>query len=266
MQAPFGERLRGCRRARRWSQEDLARRAEISPRHLSFLETGRSAPSRAMVLRLGRHLELPLRERNALLTAAGFAPTYRESALTDEALAPVRAALQLLLRGHEPYPAVVLDRHWDVRLANEAALALVARLAPQTATPPPLNLMRLLFDASLGVAGAVRNRNEVMAPLLRLLRDEAHRPEADARQRALHAEMAALAPSELNENEGSYPLLPLHLATGDGFEARLYTAITTLGTPADVTLQELRLETYFPADEASAAALRALRAAAPPAA
>ena len=260
MQAPFGERLRSWRRARRWSQEDLAHRAEVSPRHLSFLETGRSAPSREMVLRLGRHLELPLRERNQLLAAAGFAPTYRESALTDAAIAPVREALEFLLAKHEPYPAVVLDRYWDVRLANQAATALTMRVAPAAMARPPVNVVRLLFEPTEGAESVVQNRREVMPHLLRLLRGESQRLDADRRQREFYAQIASLAPHDLEEAEGGHPLLPLHLRTHDGFEVRLYTAITTLGTPADVTLQELRIETYFPADDASAAALEGLRA------
>lgn len=216
-----------------------------------------------MVLRLSRHLELPLRERNQLLTAAGYAPTYRESALTDEALAPVREALEFLIAQHEPYPAVVLDRYWDVRLANRAAMALTARIAPDAIAQPPINVIRLLFDPTLGAQSVVQNPREVMPHLLRLLRDESLRLDADRRQRDFYAQMAAFAPDDLEQTEGAHPLLPLHLRTDDGFEARLYTAITTLGTPADVTLQELRIETYFPADEASGEALRALGEALP---
>ena len=256
MQAAFGTRLRGWRRSRRWSQEELAGRAEVSSRHVSFLETGRSMPSREMVLKLCRHLEVPLRERNQLLTAAGFAASYRESALSDDALTPIREALEFLIAQHEPYPAVVLDRYWDVRLANRAAMAMTALIAPAALMNPPMNVVRLLFDPKLGTEDVLVNREEVQAHMLKRLRDEAEQLDADKRQRAFHAEMAAFAPGVVEE-ETSHPLLPLHMRVA-GFDAKLYTAITTLGTPTDVTLQELRIETYFPADAASAAALRAL--------
>ena len=212
-----------------------------------------------MVLRLSRHLELPLRERNQLLIAAGFAPTYRESGLTDEGLAPVREALEFLLAKHEPYPTVVLDRYWDIRLANHGAEALIARVAPTAAVQSPVNVMRLLFDPALGATSAVLNPREVMPPVLRRLRDESQRLDADQRQRDFYAHIASLAPQDLEETDGAHPLLPLHLRMTDGVEVRLYTAITTLGTPADVTLQELRIETYFPADSASTATLKAMQ-------
>ena len=264
MPATFGERLRGWRRIRRWSQEELAARAEVSPRHLSFLETGRSRPSREMVLRLCRHLDIPLRERNRLLLAAGYAPTYRESTLSDEAIAPIRSALDFLLAQHEPYPAVLMDRHWDIRLANGAADVMLRSFA--RGGPAESNGMRLLFDDQRGAASWIVNRLEVQSHMLARLHAEAERLDADARQRALYAEMKALAPDVPEEEEdapSSHPLLHLHLQTAQ-LDIRLYTAITTLGTPTDVGLSELRMETYFPADEASGAGLRAwLRGASP---
>lgn len=255
--ASFGESLRDWRQHRGWTQQKLAAHAEVSSRHVSFLETGRAMPSREMVLRLSRHLEIPLRERNRLLSAAGFSPMYRESTFQDQLLEPVRHALEFMIAQHEPFPSVVVDRCWDVRIANRAALGLAMRIAPRALESAPLNMMRLLFDPELGARACILNLHEVMPEVLRRLREEANQLDAQPRQRALYEAMSRFAPSDLPAHDTAMPLLPLHLAT-DGIELRLYTAITTLGTPTDITLQEMRIETYFPADPESAARLRGL--------
>jgi transcriptional regulator with XRE-family HTH domain len=252
----FGTLLRSWRQARHFSQLDLAGEAEVSARHISFLETGRAQPSRDMVMRLADVLDVPLRERNALLQAAGFAAGYRQTELSAPELAAVRRSLEFLLERHAPYPAVLVDRHWNLRLANRPAMVLLPRFVDAAALQPPINVVRLLFRAD-GFRPHVVNWDEVAASLVDRLHREATLAATDPEARALLDEALATGAKADPRAAPAQPIIPIHLRRGD-LELRIFSAITTLGTPADVTLQELRLETFFPADEASDAALRKL--------
>jgi len=257
----FGPLLRQWRRTRRMSQEELAEASEVSARHVSFLETGRSAPSRSMVLLLASALDLPLRERNLLLHAAGFAAVYRESPLDPEAMTPVSRVLDLILGHQEPYPAVAVTPGWDLVRTNEAAARVFARLMEDPAAPGvATNVVHAVFHPK-GLRPAIVNWDEVGQHLMdRLYRDAWLEGEAGP----THALIEALArypdvPGRFHAPEVSVPpevCIPVHVKKGD-VELRLFTTITTLGTPIDLTAQELRVESYFPADEASDRWLRA---------
>ena len=254
---PVGELLRAWRGRRRLSQMDLALDAEISTRHLSFLETGRSRPSREMVLRLAEQLEVPLRERNALLRAAGFAPAYPERPLSDPALDQARRAVELILTGHEPYPALAIDRHWTLVALNGAVAPLIAGVAEHLLTPP-VNVLRLALHPE-GLAARTVNYGEWRAHLLTRLQHEVE-VSADAILAELLTELAGYpyppgaADSHGGEGFGGVAI-PFQLRTEAGVLSFLSTT-TVFGTPTDVTLSELALETFFPADEATAAILR----------
>lgn len=254
-----GNLLRQWRQRRRLSQLDLACEAEISTRHLSFVENGRARPSRDMLLHLAELLDLPLRERNVLLLAGGFAPVYRERSLHDPSLAAAREAVQLVLNGHEPYPAVAVDRHWNLVLANAAALRLLADL-PDALKQPPLNVLRLSLQPE-GLGGRIVNLGEWRPHLLARLRAQVH-ASGDPVLAELLAELAAMPP--LPGERAGAPSTPnadvvvlLRLRTPMG-ELALFSTITVFGTPVDVTLAELALESFFPADAQTAAILRAL--------
>lgn len=251
--APFGPMLRQWRRARRLSQEALAQDAEVSARHLSFLENGRARPSREMVLVLASALEVPLRERNALLGAAGFAPAYRETDLDDPALAPVRQALTFLLERHEPFPAYVIDHTWRVLDANAGARAVSATLGQ----PVPTNALLWTFDPA-GLRPLITNWEVYASEMLRRVARDANtdRAAADLLDRML-AFGGAPPGWRRPRLEAPSPLVPLDLSLGDA-RLSLFTALTTLGTPQDITLTEVRVETIFPADAASRATLLAL--------
>jgi transcriptional regulator with XRE-family HTH domain len=257
---PIGGLLREWRQRRRLSQLDLALEADISTRHLSFLETGRSQPSRDMVLHLADRLEVPLRERNLLLVAAGFAPVFPERKLDDPALAAARKAVDLLLAGHEPYPALAVDRHWTLLAANAAIGRLIGSAAPAL-LQPPVNVLRLSLHPD-GLAPAIVNYAEWRAHIL----DRLHRQvdaTADPVLVELMAELAGYpapgggqAKTALNPDYAGV-VVPLQLATADG-TLSLFSTTTVFGTPVDVTLSELALETFFPADAATAETLRRL--------
>jgi transcriptional regulator with XRE-family HTH domain len=259
--ARFGTRLRWWRQRRGLSQLDLAGIAETSQRHLSFLESGRTAPSQAMVLRLAAALDLPLREQNALLLAAGYAPVWRESALSAPELAAVGRALDHLLVHQEPYPAFVVDRRWNLLRANGAAVRLTAFLAgPPPADAPPAeapNLADALVSPD-GLRPFIVNWQEVALHFLLGVQADAAAdgaPETAALLRRLLGypglpSLADLAPPE------SAPVLAIHFRKGET-SLRLFTTIATLGTPQDVTLQEIRIESFFPADEETARIFRA---------
>ena len=250
--APIGELLRAWRRRRSLSQLELALEADVSSRHVSFLETGRARPSREMVLRLAEHLEIPLRERNRLLLAAGYAPLYSERSLEAPEMAPVQQALDRFLRAHEPYPAIVIDRHHNLVSANDALGALLDGVAPEL-LEPPANALRVALHPR-GMAPRVANLDEWSAHLLHRLRREAALT-ADPELERLHAELSSYpgvsleAPHEFNA--AADVLLPLRLRSGDQ-ELAFFSTLSTFGTPADVTLDELAIEAFYPANASTA--------------
>ena len=258
---PFGRLLRQWRDVRRISQLELALQAEVSSRHVSFLETGRSQPSRAMVVRLSQVLDLPLRDRNVLLEAAGFARLYGESDLTDPELARVRQVIEFILDRQEPYGAVAVDRRWNVLLANRGHERMLDFLLDgREHAGASGNLARLVFDEG-GLKPFVVNWEQVARAVLeRARREVAGRADEEE---AAWLESLLSAPGVPERWRAPDPslrppvVIPIQLRKGD-FEVSLFTAITTLGTPLDVTLQELRIESFFPADEESDRRIREL--------
>ena len=250
-----GEYLRDWRRRRRMSQLDLALEAEISARHLSFVETGRARPSREMVLHLCERLDVPLRERNLLLLAAGHAPVFPARALDDPALGPARRAVDLVLGGHEPYPALAVDRHWRLVAANRAVAPLLAGVDEALLTPP-VNVLRLSLHVR-GLAPRILNLGEWRAHLLARLSAQIA-ASGDAALVALHAELASYpSPSSARHaapDELGGIAVPLRLESPAGPLALISTT-TVFGTPIDVTLAELAIEAFFPADDATATRL-----------
>ncbi len=258
---PFGEHLRHWRQHRRLSQLDLAHEADISTRHLSFVETGRANPSREMVLRLSERLGIPLRERNTLLVAAGYAPMYRERPLGDLALAAARQAVELLLKSHEPHPALAIDRHWNLVAANRMVPPLMAG-AHAALLQAPVNVLRLSLHP-LGIAGKIVNLAQWRSHLFERLRQQITAT-ADPVLVALLEELRAYPAPESDTNprlEGEHAgiVVPFKLATSAGVLTFISTT-TIFGSPVDVTLQELALETFFPADDFTRQALQALTA------
>jgi transcriptional regulator with XRE-family HTH domain len=255
---PVGVQLREWRQRRRLSQLDLAGDADVSTRHLSYVETGRSVPSRAMLLRLADRLEVPLRERNRLLTAAGYAPMYGEHGLDDPALAAARRAVELVLKGHEPYPALAVDRHWALVSYNRAVPPLLAGAAPELLRPP-VNVLRLSLHPQ-GLAPRILNLATWRAHLLHRLRQQVT-ASADAVLAALADELEGYPTPPPDPGHEADPqssvVVPLVLASQAGPLSFISTT-TVFGTPVDITLSELALETFFPADAATGAALRAL--------
>ncbi|MEV8421979.1 helix-turn-helix domain-containing protein [Streptomyces niveus] len=257
-----GPLLRGWREQRRISQLDLALRADSSARHISFVETGRSRPSEAMILRLSEHLDIPVRERNGLLLAAGYAPRFTETALDDPSMAVVREALERLLRGYEPYPALVVDGTYTLVAANRG-LALIMEGVPEHLLAPPVNAMRVILHPE-GAARRIRNFRQWRGHLL----DQMERQIALARSdalRALYEEVAAYPPpegvddgldkTEDAEDTAAFALgnfaLPLRIEHG-GQVLTFLSSISTFNTPMDVTVAELAIETFLPADPATA--------------
>lgn len=250
-----GALLRQWRQRRRLSQLDLACEAEISTRHLSFVETGRAQPSREMLLHLAEQLDIPLRERNRLLGAAGFAPLYSQHDLADQALATAREAIEQLLRAHEPYPALAIDRHWNLLAANASVGPFLAGVA-DFLLGPPLNVLRLSLHPQ-GLAPRILNLAQWRAHLLLRLQRDAE-ISGDAALQDLLEELRALpTPAGPSEPTGDSVLMPVQLQTERGVLSLISTT-TVFGTPNDVTLAELALETFFPADAFSAAYLRDL--------
>jgi len=253
---PVGALLREWRMRRRRSQLDLALDADTSARHLSFIETGRSVPSREMLLRLAERLEVPLRERNRLLVAAGYAPRFPERRLDDEALAAARRAVQLVLKGHEPFPALAIDRHWQLVDQNAAVAPLLTGI-DAALLAPPVNVLKLSLHPN-GLAPRIANLAEWREHLLDRLRKQIEAT-ADPVLAALLAELESYPrPQDPASSLAQYGgiAVPLRLAV-DGGELAFFSTTTVFGTPLDVTLSELAIEAFFPADERTAAALRA---------
>ncbi len=258
---PFGDQLRAWRMRRRMSQMDLANEADISTRHLSFVETGRSAPSREMVLRLAERLEIPLRERNALLVAAGYAPMYRERPLDDPGLAVAKEAVQLILKSHEPFPALAVDRHWNM-LAHNAVVPLLLARADPALLQPPVNVLRLSLHPR-GLAPIIVNIGQWRHHLFERLRQQIQAT-GDTQLQALEQELRGYpmpqdADATRLEGEVLGIAVPLRLRSEAG-ELSFISTMTVFGTAVDITLQELALETFFPADAFTAQALRGLHA------
>lgn len=259
--SPAGDLLRGWRHRRRLSQLDLALAAEVSQRHLSFVESGRAAPSRDLVLRLAEQLAIPLRERNALLTAAGFAPVYRERKLDDPALAAGRRAVELILAGHEPHPALAVDRHWNLVFANRAVAPLLAG-ADAKLLQAPVNVLRLSLHPA-GLARRIANFREWRVHILERLSRQVEAA-ADAGLVDLLEELkgypvppGARPYRPAAEDPLGGVAVPLELAT-EGHTLRFLSATTVFGTALDVSLAELTIESFFPADAETAEAMRAM--------
>lgn len=253
----IGAILRDWRIRRRMSQLDLALDAGISQRHLSFLEGGRSQPSRDMVLRLADSLDLPLRQRNQMIVAAGFAPTYGERRIDDPDLRMAMETVQLVLKGHEPFPAIAIDRNWNMVLANDAIAPFLEGIEPDLLTTP-INVLRLALHPK-GMAPRIENLDQWRMHLLERLK---HQIDAtgDAALAALEEELSSYPGRRRGPLHPFHPAaaavaVPLRIRAGDDVLSFISTT-TVFGTPLDVTLSELAIESFFPADEATIEALR----------
>jgi len=260
-QANVGTLMREWRTKRRRSQLDLSLDVGVSTRHLSFVETGRSRPSPELVLAVAEHLDVPLRERNRMLLAAGFAPRYSQRSLDDESMARVRASLQQMLDAHDPYPGVVIDRQLNILLANQAALAFVRDL-PAHVREPAVNVFRVCLHPD-GLAARTLNFEDWSAYLLRQIRrtiELTGDPGLEALEQEVlsYPNLAGRARAADTGDADDPPLLvPFRVALGDE-ELSLFTTLTMFGTPRDVTLEELCVELFFPADDTTEKALRGL--------
>lgn len=257
--ADFATALRYWRDKRGYTQLRLSSESGISQRHISFLESGRSQASREMVLKLGIVLDIPLRERNVMLLAAGYAPAYRERRLSDPELAAVKQALDFMLAQQAPYPALVVDRLWNLVMANApAAMMMRWLLEMPNGAPLPLegvNILKLMLDPN-GVRKHLQNWKDVCADLLHWIQREAMSDGLGSEAANLLGELAALpgiseTTRVANLDARALPFLPMQIRK-DGVALNLFTSIATLGTPHDVTVHELRIESFFPADEATA--------------
>lgn len=257
-QRPVGDLLREWRRHRRLSQLDLASGAEVSTRHLSFMESGRSQPSRDMIMRLCEYLDIPLRERNQLLVAAGFAPAYLERGIADPEFSTVLGSIRLLLKGLEPYPALAVDRHWNLIESNQATQRLLMGLVPQW-LKPPINVLRVSLHPD-GLAPYIRNLPIWRAHLLDRLRRQIDATNDPGLVSLLH-ELQGYPGDDASSHDivRGEIAIPMELATGDTVLSMLSTT-TVFGTPMDVTLAELALEAFVPANESTADVLRGLAA------
>jgi transcriptional regulator with XRE-family HTH domain len=254
----FASSLRWWRRHRGLSQLDLAGRTEISQRHLSFMELGRASPSRDMVMRLAVALDVPLRQHNALLISAGFAPVWRQTDLAAPELGQIRSALDYMLAQQEPFPAVAVDRHWNLLRSNSGAVRLVEFLVGPLAPDTPINLADALVSPGV-LRPYLLNWADVVRYFIRSVEADAA-ADGTPETAALHERLLAYegvraavnaAPTEL----AITPVLPMHFRKGN-ISLRLFTTIATLGTPQDITLQELRVECFFPMDDETAGILR----------
>ena len=251
-----GELLREWRNRRRMSQLDLALEAGVSARHLSFVETGRAQPSREMVLMLAEHLQVPLREQNALLLAAGYAPAFSETSLDRDQMRPVRRALDAILTGHEPYPAVIVDREWELVASNAPARGLLVGVS-EDLLAPPLNALRITLHPE-GLAPRILNFREWSDHLLTRLHRQAllsQDPALAALERELLGYPGVQAASGVAE-PAEMLFVPLRLRLPSGVELSLFSTLATFGTALDITLEELSIESFFPADESTDSYLR----------
>lgn len=254
--APVGEQLREWRERRRMSQMDLALDSEISTRHLSFIETGRSKPSPEMIERLAETLQVPHRARNALLLAAGYAPEYRERALDDSEMAAIRAIVEHVLRGHEPYPALAIDRHWNMVAANDAIGVLIEQVSP-TLLVSPVNVLRIALHPD-GLAPQIVNYGEWRAHILHRVTMQVEAT-ADPVLADLLAELVGYSRQANDNDSGDLNgiAVPLVLDTVAG-RLSFVSTVTVFGSPVDITLSELAIEAFYPADKESADLLRKL--------
>ncbi len=253
-QSEVGALLRGWRERRRLSQLELSNLAEVSTRHLSFVETGRSRPTADMIERLAGQLDVPLRERNRLLLAGGYAPAHPEHALGEPDLAAVRDALRVVLAAHEPHPAVLLNRWWELVDANAAVGALLDGIAPAL-LEPPINVLRLSLHPD-GLAPRIGNLGQWRAHLLEQLHRRIERT-ADPRLVELADELAGYPGGDATPAAPTDVVLPLRLASPDGVLS-FFSIAAHVGTATDVTVDELTLEAFYPADSATAKALRSV--------
>jgi transcriptional regulator with XRE-family HTH domain len=244
-----GHLLRHWRRRRRMTQMELSLRADVSARHLSFLETGRSSPSREMLLRLAEQLDVPLRERNTLLTAAGYAPVYSEHRLDDPRMRAVRAAIDRLPDSHEPYPALVVDRWWNMVAANRSVAVLIDGL-PATLLAPPVNVLRASLHPD-GLIRRIRNRRQWRAHVLTRLSEQIDRT-GDPELTRLLDELLGYDDTPVDADAHGYDgvVVPLHVASGVG-DLNLLSTIATFGTAVDITVADLSIESFFPVDAAT---------------
>jgi transcriptional regulator with XRE-family HTH domain len=250
----LGDQLRHWRQVRRMSQLDLALEAEISTRHLSFVETGRSKPSREMILLLAERLEIPLRERNLLLVAAGYAPVFPSRPLDHPDLAQARRAVEQILKGHEPFPALAIDRHWTMQASNAAVSPLLVGVAP-VLLEPPVNVLRLSLHPE-GLAQRIVNLGAWKRHILDRLRAQ-FAASADSALAALIEELAGYpAPPSTEPVAGAGAVFVPLVIEAEGGRLSFFSTTTIFGTPLDVTLSEIAIEAFFPADEETAKRLR----------
>jgi transcriptional regulator with XRE-family HTH domain len=257
--SPAGALLREWRALRRLSQLDLALEVGVSARHLSCIETGKARPSREMITRLAESLEMPLREHNALLIAAGYAPKYSETPLATQELAPVRKAIEFLLAQQEPYPAFVMNRYWDVLMTNQALIRIFGKVRGRA--PLHGNVLRQIFDPD-DMRPVVANWQEVASDVIRHVHHQVAAAPGDAKIRALLEEVLAYpdVPGTWRSREPGATPSSLLTTTfrNDEVELRFFSTFTTFGTAWNVTIEELRIESMFPADEATAQLCRSL--------
>jgi transcriptional regulator with XRE-family HTH domain len=256
--APSGALTREWRQRRNLSQLRLASGSAVSARHLSFIETGRARPSREMILHLAERLDVPMREQNRLLLAAGYAPVFAEHTLEAQEATPIRDALDRFLAAHEPYPALVVDRHWNIVLANAAVGRLTEQVAPEL-LEPPANALRITLHPE-GMAPAIVNLADWSGHLLRRLRRQIS-VTADEELEQLYHELVGYPGVDEGTASVEVPaeneiVLPLQLRSGDQ-ELALFSTVTVFGTALDVTLAELAIEAFYPADDATARSLLA---------
>jgi transcriptional regulator with XRE-family HTH domain len=252
---PVGEMLREWRERRRLSQLDLSIQADISTRHLSFVETGRSRPTPDMIIRLTEQLDVPLRERNTLLLAGGYAPAYPHHGLDEPELESVAAALRQVLAGHEPYPAVVVNRWWEMVASNQAVALLTTECTAELLAPP-VNVLRLSLHPD-GMAPRIVNLAQWRAHLLGQLQRRAQAM-GDRRLQELHDELAAYPGGQDPAPPATSVVLPLRFRYED-HELSFFSISAVVGTATDVTVEELAIEAFYPADAETGAVLRALR-------